>query len=319
MANDGPTRTPPPDPRVAEFLRHLREERGASAFTVRNYEQGLRHFQDWFHAARGAFPTWTELGRDDLRAYLRQLSRENLGRATIQLRFSSLRAFYRFLITQGHATQSPVRGIALPRLERRLPRFLPQTQVESLLQAPVRSTQGDSSGESDREKLERVRDAAVLELLYSSGLRISELCQLTGGQILWEQSCLRVLGKGRKERAVPTGSPALEALRHYWKQWEYHPTSEQPVFLAKPGSNQALAPGQVQRRLKKYLAAAGLDPALTPHKLRHSFATHLLDNGADLRSVQELLGHAHLVTTQVYTHVSLERLRAAYDAAHPRS
>lgn len=308
-----------PDPQVAEFLRHLQEERGVSSYTLRNYEHALRHFTAWFKVAQGGDLDWGRLTRDEIRAYLRFLSRESLGRATIQLRFSALRAFYRRRIAMGLDHQSPLRGMVLPSREKRLPRFLPQAQVESLLQAPALESEGKCPPMSDLERKLCARDAAVLETLYSSGLRVSELCQLTVGAVQWDQGCLRVMGKGRKERMAPVGTPALEAIRCYWKLWEYSPGLDEPVFLSQPGGKKSILPGQVQKRLKKHLAAAGLDPALTPHKLRHSFATHLLDNGADLRSVQELLGHAHLVTTQVYTHVSMERLRAAYDAAHPRS
>jgi integrase/recombinase XerC len=150
-------------------------------------------------------------------------------------------------------------------------------------------------------------------------LRIGELCGLMAGDIDWNQKLLRVRGKGKRERLLPIGNTALGAIQAYWQLLPHAPAGETPVFVAKPSQLSPLSARTLQLRLKKYLAIAGLDPGLTPHKLRHSYATHLLDAGADLRSVQELLGHAHLVTTQVYTHLSTERLKRAYDKAHPRA
>jgi integrase/recombinase XerC len=164
-----------------------------------------------------------------------------------------------------------------------------------------------------------LRDVAILETIYSCGLRISELCGLKAEDLNWSEQTVRVAGKGRKERLVPIGAPALEAIRVYWRQLPQVPTGAMPVFLARAERPAPIYPRLVQLRLKRYLALAGLDPQLTPHKLRHSYATHLLDAGADLRSVQELLGHAHLATTQIYTHITTERLKRAYDQAHPRA
>jgi integrase/recombinase XerC len=163
------------------------------------------------------------------------------------------------------------------------------------------------------------RDTAILETIYSCGLRISELCGLQAADIDWEQQVVRVRGKGKKERLVPIGAPALEAIRLYWGKRRYSPTRNEPLFLAQARRVSQMSPRAVQLRLKRYLERASLDTTITPHKLRHSYATHLLDAGADLRSVQELLGHAHLVTTQAYTHVTTERLKRAYDEAHPRA
>jgi site-specific recombinase XerD len=159
----------------------------------------------------------------------------------------------------------------------------------------------------------------VLETIYSCGLRISELCGLVAQDIDWHERVVRVRGKGKKERLLPIGDPALEAIKDYWSLLPQIPAGEAPVFLTSAKKRTPVSPRHMQLRLKKYLAVAGLDPHLTPHKLRHSYATHLLDGGADLRSVQELLGHAHLVTTQIYTHLTTERLKRAYDAAHPRA
>ncbi|HSY09431.1 MAG TPA: tyrosine-type recombinase/integrase, partial [Candidatus Dormibacteraeota bacterium] len=164
-----------------------------------------------------------------------------------------------------------------------------------------------------------LRDVAVLETIYSCGLRVSELCGLRVDDIDWSGQIVRVRGKGKKERLVPIGKPALMAIQDYWNTFKQPPSGASPIFFAETKKPAPLQPVQLARRLKQFLVIAGLDPGLTPHKLRHSYATHLLDAGADLRSVQELLGHAHLVTTQVYTHVTTERLKKAYDAAHPRA
>lgn len=163
------------------------------------------------------------------------------------------------------------------------------------------------------------RDAAILEVIYSCGLRVSELCQLLGGDLDWRNGLVRVRGKGKKERLAPIGVPALDGIREYWKVRGCDSGEQAPVFTGSGKRTEALTPRTVQLRLKRYLLAAGLDAALTPHKLRHSFATHLLDAGADLRSVQELLGHAHLVTTQVYTHLTTERLKKVYEQSFPRA
>jgi integrase/recombinase XerC len=163
------------------------------------------------------------------------------------------------------------------------------------------------------------RDVAILETIYSCGLRVSELSGLLASDIDWGERLVRVRGKGRKERLVPIGDTALQAIENYWRLRPQRPRGEAPVFLSHTRRPTPVSRVMLARRLKAHLAAAGLDPKLTPHKLRHSYATHLLDAGADLRSVQELLGHAHLVTTQVYTHLTTERLKRAYDSAHPRA
>ena len=193
--------------------------------------------------------------------------------------------------------------------------------MAELLAAPLKLL--PAPGKTDSARAAAVfacrRDVAVLETIYSCGLRISELCGLVAQDIDWNERLVRVRGKGKKERLVPIGEPALEAIRNYWRLLPQAPAGESPAFLVGAGKRTPVSPRHLQLRLKKYLAVAGLDPHLTPHKLRHSYATHLLDGGADLRSVQELLGHAHLVTTQVYTHLTTERLKRAYDAAHPRA
>jgi integrase/recombinase XerC len=311
------------------FTQHLTTERGVSPYTVRTYSQILTEFFRWHQAERGQAPIWRSLHRDDFRAYLWSLGRQQLSRAAIQLRFSALRTFYKLLVRRGELDSSPVRNLNLPKREQRLPRFLTREQMEALLQAPLRENWSEPNVPARAARGKRtgrpvdpaapVRDLAILETIYSCGLRIGELCGLRVEDIHWQEQLVRVRGKGRKERVVPIGEPALEAIRFYWERLPRLPSLKDPVFLRSSAEFVPVPARTLQSRLKRYLEIAGLDPHLTPHKLRHSYATHLLDAGADLRSVQELLGHAHLVTTQVYTHVTTERLKRAYDQAHPRA
>lgn len=318
-----PAPTPEPDRWVAEFLQHLAVERDASIYTQRNYRQALLEFQGWHQQERQSLPPWRTLKRDDFRAYLRYLGRQNLSRAATQLRFSALRTFYKFLVRLGEVEITPIRNLSLPKLAKRLPRFLTATQMEDLLIAPLKKLHEEQAAESAKDnppdEAMYYRDVAILETIYSCGLRISELCGMLVEDIQFGEQLVRVRGKGKKERQVPIGAPALETIRLYWSKLSVPPAADEPVFLTDETKRTAVYPRILQYHLKNYLAQAGLDPAITPHKLRHSYATHLLDAGADLRSVQELLGHAHLVTTQVYTHLTTERLKRAYDEAHPRA
>ena len=305
-----------------KFLVHLATDRGAAVYTQRNYRQALTEFARWHLTERQSPPDWSKLQRDDFRNYLRYLGRHNLSRAATQLRFSALRTFYKFLMRQGAVENLPIKNLALPKQGRRLPKFLTVQQMKDLLAAPVQLLQRRGQKRGPGRPLSTtacLRDVAVLETIYSCGLRISELCGLQAEDIDWSERLVRVRGKGKKERLVPIGAPAWKAIQTYWAVLKHPPSGPSPVFFAETRQPAPLKPLQLSRRLKQYLVIAGLDPGLTPHKLRHSYATHLLDAGADLRSVQELLGHAHLVTTQVYTHVTTERLKKAYDAAHPRA
>lgn len=308
------------DPWTSKFLTQLGTERGASLYTQRNYRQALEEFRQWHQQEHRQPPSWAKLQRDDFRAYLRFLGRQDLGRAAIQLRFSALRSFFKYLIRHGAVPASPIKNLALPKLGKRLPLFLTRQQMLALLEAPAKLLPPEATGpvRARAEFLWR-RDVAILETVYSCGLRVSELCGLLASDLDWNQRLVRVRGKGKKERLIPIGKTALDAIETHWKLLPQIPGGESPVFLSRPNRLTPIRPRILQLRLKKYLALAGLDPALTPHKLRHSYATHLLDAGADLRSVQELLGHAHLATTQVYTHLTTERLKRAYDQAHPRA
>jgi integrase/recombinase XerC len=305
---------------TATFFTHLATDRGASQYTQRNYRAALTEFAAWHQTERNAPPNWPALQRDDFRSYLRFLGRQKLSRGATSLRFSALRTFYKFLVRRGVIEQTPIKNIILPKLEKRLPRFLSKDQMVTLLNAPLREFKAQKEhAEKPPKAGSFFRDVAILETIYSCGLRISELCGLQAADIDWNEQVVRVRGKGKKERLIPIGAPALEAIRAYWKSNEHEPTGPLPVFSVEDNSSEPIYPRLVQLNFKKYLALAGLDPKLTPHKLRHSYATHLLDAGADLRSVQELLGHAHLVTTQVYTHITTERLKQAYQKAHPRA
>ena len=306
---------------IEKFLAHLATDRGASIYTQRNYSQALTEFFRWHVDERKSPPVWEKLQRDDFRSFVRFLGRNNLSRAAVQLRFSALRTFYKFLIRHGAAESSPIKNLSLPKPEKRLPKFLTKPQMEALLIAPFEllKIQKEKNAGRPVSQIAALRDVAVLETIYSCGLRVSELCGLRVDDVDWSEQIMRVRGKGKKERLVPVGKPALMAIQDYWNTFKQPPGGPSPVFFSETKKRAPLSPLQLSRRLKKYLSIAGLDPSLTPHKLRHSYATHLLDAGADLRSVQELLGHAHLITTQVYTHVTTERLKKAYDAAHPRA
>lgn len=307
---------------VSSFLNYLHTEAGSSVYTQRNYRQALTEFSQWYFGERNTAPDWLHLKKLDFRGYLRFLGRGNLSRSAVQLRFSALRSFYKHLMRRGKLDASPVKEITLPKKEKRLPQFLTLVQAAALMEAPiVELTTARKHAEKDAEidPAPYLRDAAILEAIYSCGLRISEACGLRVLDLDREERLLRVHGKGKKERQVPIGAPAVAAIERYWAALEHPPTDEMPVFLANPDELRPVYPRLVQLHFKHYLAAAELDPTLTPHKLRHSYATHLLNAGADLRSVQELLGHENLVTTQVYTHLTTGRLKQAYDAAHPRA
>ncbi len=307
---------------IDKFLVHLATDRGASIYTQRNYQQALVEFARWHLNERKSAAAWETLQRDDFRSYLRFLGKSRLSRAAISLRFSGLRTFYKFLIRRGAVETVPIKNLSLPKAEKRLPKFLTLQQMKDLLEAPKNLYERHKKKKGPGRPLSVevcLRDIAVLETIYSCGLRVSELCGMSVEDVNFTEQMIRVRGKGKKERLVPVGEPALMAIQNYWNGMLEPPGHGQPVFCADTAKASRLKGTQLARRLKIYLSYAGLDPALTPHKLRHSYATHLLDAGADLRSVQELLGHAHLITTQVYTHVTTERLKKAYDAAHPRA
>ncbi|MBT7026781.1 MAG: tyrosine-type recombinase/integrase [Verrucomicrobia bacterium] len=316
------TREPPSD-WTDLFFRYLSDEKDASVYTQRNYRQALGEFAQWHRDTSESPVCWSELERNDFRLFLRLLGRRKLSQAAIRLRFSALNSFYKFLMRRGLVESSPVKDVTLPKPTKRLPQFLNIDQMNALLDAPMQEFEAKRvAKKATKKKVSAVpylRDRAILETIYSCGLRIGEICRMLAGEIEPDEHVVNVHGKGKKERQVPIGRAAVEAIRLYWERLAKSPALDEHVFFASEKKRSAIYPRLVQLRLKNYLSASGLDPSLTPHKLRHSYATHLLDAGADLRSVQEMLGHANLTTTQVYTHVTTERIKRAYDEAHPRA
>ncbi len=336
-------------PIIADFLGYLTDERHFSPYTARCYGADLRQYCEFlldeldtqpeashesaaFEALRTngrSTPTAdvagkieptsvtaqiTSAGADEIRIYLGHLADQNYSPATMARKIATLRSFYKWALKRGYVDANPMTMIRTPRQAKRLPKAITVEQIEQLLAAP---DDGDVLG---------ARDRAMLETLYSTGIRVSELVDLNLSDLDDESETLRIRGKGRKERVVPLGSHALAAIRHYHNvllnddryaaAWGPE-VQDPPLFINKHGGR--LSSRSVRRKLDKYLRQVGLDPSISPHTLRHSFATHLLDNGADLRSVQELLGHQSLSTTQIYTHLTSSRVRASYDDAHPRA
>jgi len=295
---------------IARFLQYLCVERNASDLTVKSYREDLTALADYLTEARsGRSPKPDEITVLELRGYLAALHEAGYAQSTIARRLASLRSFFRFGQREEWVQNNPAKPLRNPRKPRSLPHVLSSADVGRLLQAPPAD-----------EPL-GLRDRAILETMYSAGLRVSEVVGLDRGDLDFEAGVLRVRGKGRKERLAPIGSFAVRALRRWFRVCTPSPREptgpDAPVFVNRFGRR--LTTRSVARMLDKYLRQAGLDRRTTPHSLRHSFATHLLDRGADIRSVQELLGHKSLVTTQIYTHVSTAALRATYDRAHPRA
>jgi len=295
---------------TARFLAYVAHERNFSAHTVRSYASDLAQFVAFLvPEAKDAAAVADRLRAVtpmDVRGYLAELRRAEYSRSTVARKIATLRSFYKFLARKGETDGNPVKTIRTPRLEKRLPKFLTAADVERLLAAP----KGD-------DLLSR-RDAAILEVLYSTGMRVSELVGLDLEDLDPIAEVVHVRGKGRRERLAPLGSYATRALNRYLEaRAEANVKDPMAVFLNRHGHR--LNARSVRRKLAKYLAEAGLDPSVSPHTLRHSFATHMLERGADLRAVQELLGHRSLSTTQIYTHVTASRLKEIYESAHPRA
>lgn len=316
MSSPAPKLEPPPAAVLAEwwepFADFLSRQRRYSAYTLRNYRTAFDDFYRWLGSARLRDRGWAALTPRDLRDFVIEGQRR-FDRATLHLHASALRAFFRFWQQQGRLTRNPLAGVPLPKRGRRLPQFLTEDQMTRLLEGPARRLE-----EGQIDAFTACRDQLVMELLYGGGLRVSELVGLNFGQIDVEHGVARVLGKGRKERLCPLGAVAMEVLQRWRRDHVGEVSPGAPLLLARPGGRR-LGVRAVQGLLKRYLGLAELPLSLTPHKLRHSYATHLLNAGADLRMVQELLGHAQLATTQVYTHVTVARLRDIYSKAHPRA
>jgi len=288
------------------FLDFQATEKSASPRTLANYRDALAAYKNW----RGAkFTAWRDAEADDFRDYLFDLMKQGFKRATIRLRFSALRSFYKFLVLRRGHPRSPVAEVQLPKPERSLPVVLNLAQIDELLAMPLHTPLDAKS-----PTWLRMRDAAILELFYSCGLRISELLALDVKHLDFIGETVRVMGKGSRERIVPMGGPAINAIQRYRQEAAI---TSGPLFLSTRRTR--ITQQAVDQLLKKYLKRSSIPFAISPHKLRHSFATHMLDAGADLRSVQALLGHASLSTTQIYTHLTTERIKQAYDTAHPRA
>jgi site-specific recombinase XerD len=305
---------------LERYLRAL-EARDASPHTRRAYATGIRQYLAWLGARPGA--DWRRPGRLTLRAYLAELDGRGLDRATIAARLAALRAFYRHARREGWVAGDPWSAISTPRRPRRLPQVLEVEQVEALLDAvPSGPAKAPTSASAVRAAL-ALRDRAILETIYAAGLRISEAASATVGDVDLARGEVRLIGKGNKERIGLLGGPARDALRIYLEvgrprlRAKAHGPDDGRLFLNASGA--ALGVRGLRYRIERLAREAGLPAGVTPHTLRHSFASHLLDGGADLRVVQELLGHASLATTQIYTHVAPARLRGAYRAAHPRA
>jgi len=291
------------DKHTKEFLTFLESEKNASSHTIKNYLIDLREFS--FCSKKKKVQDISHL---DIRAFLAYLRNKSYSKSSISRKLACLRSFFKFLARENVLNSNPASAIATPKREKRLPFFLDADEILHLLDAPNRGT------------WEEKRDKAMLETLYSSGLRVSELVGLNHEDVDFFSGLVRVRGKGKKERIVPIGQVAMQWIQEYL-QAKAPKNGEagfkKALYINRFGGR--LTDRSVRRMVLKYVRRVGINKEVSPHTLRHSFATHMLDRGADLRSVQELLGHENLSTTQIYTHVSTRRLKEAYDAAHPRA
>jgi integrase/recombinase XerC len=292
---------------IGEYLRHLSLEKHASALTVKSYREDLTQAVEYFSSqVAGGQIAPARLTPRLIRSYLAWLSTQNYARTTIARRLAAVRSWCRFLCIRGVLERNPADGLRGPRLEKRLPHFMAEEDIGRLVAAPIATPLG-------------TRDRAMFESLYSAGLRVSELVGLNLDDLDLDDGLATVRGKGKRERLALLGEPARKAIKNWLDERAVllGDRQEPAVFLNRFGRR--LTTRSVARHLEKYIAQTGLDRRSSPHTLRHSFATHLLDAGADIRSVQELLGHKSLGTTQIYTHVTTTRLADAYDSAHPRA
>lgn len=289
---------------LERFVEHLRSERRNSPHTCSNYQRDLERFL-MFLSEAGSLQRWSEVTHHLMRRHVATLSRAGLGGRSIARHLSSIRRFFDYLIREGIAHDNPAQGIQAPRREKRLPTVVDVDQMQQLLDAePSDSLEG--------------RDLAMFELFYSSGLRLAELVGLDLSALDLRDGQVRVLGKGGKERDLPVGRKAREALRAWLaERGAYAAAGEQAVFVSRRGRR--IHPRTVQARLRRWGLKTGADRRLHPHLMRHSFASHMLESSGDLRAVQELLGHADISTTQVYTHLDFQHLARVYDHAHPRA
>lgn len=290
---------------LEDFLQHLEHARGVSRHTLSSYRSDLRRFASELPPALSAAPE--RVGTPLLRGYVSKLLLAGYERTTVARHAAAIRSFYRYLVAEGFAASDPAASLRPPRRHTPLPAVLDDSQMDRLLRAPSRDTFVGN------------RDRALLETLYSAGLRVSELVGLDLGHLDLEEGLLRVAGKGSRERMALLGSHARSSVRDYLpgRLARLRDSAGDPLFINRLGTR--LSDRSVRRSLQRYIVKAGLPGGVTPHTLRHTFATHLLQRGAGLKEVQELLGHLHLSSTQVYTHVSPEHLRRVYEQAHPRA
>lgn len=297
------------DVAVERFLRYLKAERNASAYTIKSYREDLASLILFLQREDDQLPHASQISLLELRGYIGAMHEAGYAKASVSRRLASIRSFFRFAQREGWVTQNPAKPLRNPRPDRKLPHTLSTDEIDLLLKTPELSSDAG------------LRDRAILETMYSAGLRVSEAVSLNDDDLDLVQGLLRVRGKGKRERLAMLGSHAAKAITRWLAARRLHPKDDvpgkRPVFTNRFGRR--LTTRSVARMLEKHLAASGLDQRTSPHTLRHSFATHLLDRGADIRSVQELLGHKSLVTTQIYTHVSTAGLREAYEKAHPRA
>lgn len=293
------------------FLDFLAKERQYSPYTVRNYKTAVLSFFRWLRGDGGWGGDLDQISQIQVRGFLIETQRR-LARRTLHNHVSGVRAFFRYALRRKWVAKNPFTGLVLPKLDKPLPKFMTEQQMTKLLAGPLLLLENESI-----DAFTAWRDRLMMELLYGGGFRVSEVVALDYGQIDFQSGVARVLGKGRKERLCPLGKVAMTCLETFKRNHARHTGFSDPVLVN--AKHQRLYPRVIQLTLKHYLALADLPMDMSPHKIRHSYATHLLNNGAQLRLVQDLLGHANLSTTQIYTHVSIERLKEVYRQAHPRA
>lgn len=295
---------------IKTFLAHLEKERRLSKYTIRNYTRALEVFFQWLENSENWDSQYVSIDQSRLRGFVIEFQNTH-SRRTVHNWVSGLKTFFNYLVKNKQLTSNPWIGVALPKLQKGLPVFMTEKQVGGLLEGPRKLIEEEVMGEH-----EGWRDVLMLELLYGGGLRVSELVGLNYGDVYWSDGVVRVMGKGNKERRCPVGSVAMECLKKFRDILGKDIGQDSPILVTKKGKR--IGVREVQRRMKRYLAMSNLPNDLTPHKLRHTYATHLVNHGANLRVVQEMLGHASLSTTQIYTHVDVGRLKIVHEGAHPR-
>ena len=298
-------------PEISKFIDHISLERRLSSHTSRNYYHALTSFFQWASIEHGKVVSPEEICKNDCRSYIIE-SQKKYSKTTLRNHISGIRTFYKYCQTRNITNHNPFHNLSLPKPKKNLPKFLTEKQVFDLLDQPNQITQ-----KTKRSKFNAYRDLIIIELLYASGIRVSELIKLNFGDINYSDATIKVVGKGNKQRYCPIGTKTLKSIIRFQETFSVKSVIDSPLITNLNGKRLSIR--SVQILLKKYLNAADLPTDITPHKMRHSFATHLLNNGADLRSVQELLGHSSLSTTQVYTHVSASRLKKVHGLSHPRA